>query len=76
MAVYALPDGRSLEVERLPPDPVSWHLRIQGEPDAEIVGTPLGSTLAELLGYQVAREEWPVWIDDLASKIEDALGEH
>jgi hypothetical protein len=47
-----------------------WYLRIDGEPTAEIVGAPLNSTLAELLGYAVAHERWPVWIDDLAREIE------
>jgi hypothetical protein len=76
MVIYALPDGRLLEVERLPSDDAYWHLRIKGEADAEIVGTPLASTLAELLGYQVAHEEWPEWIDDLAAEVGDALGGH
>ena len=75
MATYELPDGRSLEVERMP-DHVHWHLHIHGPPDTEIVGTPLGSTLAELFGYKVAHEEWPAWIDDLASEVEEALGGH
>jgi hypothetical protein len=69
MAIYALPDGRSMEIERIP-DRDYWHLRIQGEPNAEIVGTPLGSTLAELLGYEIAHEQWPGWIDELACEVE------
>lgn len=32
------------------------------------------STLAELLGYAVAQQEWPGWIDDLAEEIEEAFG--
>ena len=53
-----------------------WHLRVTDEPAAEIVVTRLNSTLAQLLGYEVAHDEWPKWIDDLASQIDDALGGH
>jgi hypothetical protein len=52
----------------------TWHLRIEGNPSAEIIGSPLDSTLAELLGYSVAHEEWPDWIDVLARDIESSLG--
>jgi hypothetical protein len=72
---HPLPDGRSLEVERTRDDDY-WHLRIQGDPSAELVGTPLNSSLAELLGYRVAHERWPEWIDTLAAEIEATLGGH
>jgi hypothetical protein len=39
----------------------------------EVVGEPLQSTLADLLGYSVAHDEWPSWIDDLAAEIERSL---
>jgi hypothetical protein len=67
---HPLPDGRTLAAEAWPDG--SWNLSIEGEPAAEIVGWPLNSTLAELLGYAVAHEEWPAWIDDLAREIESA----
>jgi hypothetical protein len=67
---HRLPDGRTLAAEPWPDQ--YWHLRIEGEPGAEIVGWPLNSTLAELLGYDVAHEEWPIWIDDLAREIDAA----
>jgi hypothetical protein len=72
---YRLPDGRTIEAERTA-DARYWHLRIKDDPGAEFIGTPLNSTLAELLGYEVAQEQWPSWIDDLASQIENALGGH
>jgi hypothetical protein len=46
-------------------------VRIQA--GAEVIGWPLASTLADLLGYNVAHEDWPPWIDDLAREIESAL---
>ena len=72
---YRLPDGRTVEAEKTL-DEGYWHLQIQDDPGAEIVGHPLNSTLAELLGYEVAHAEWPNWIDDLASQIENDLGVH
>jgi hypothetical protein len=74
VAIYPLPDGRSVEVE-LRPDGYR-HARVEGEPASEIVGTPLLSTLAELLGYEVGHEVWPTWIDDLASEVEGNVGGH
>jgi hypothetical protein len=65
---HLLPGGRTLTAESWPDG--YWCLRIEDEPHAEIVGMPLNSTLAELLGYAVAHEEWPDWIDDLAREIE------
>jgi hypothetical protein len=65
---YTLPDGRALTAN-LQPDNY-WQLSIDGTPRAEIVGWPLPSTLAELLGYAVAHEQWPSWIDELAVEIE------
>jgi hypothetical protein len=58
MAIDPLPDGRAVEVEPMP-DGHYWRLRIEGDPESEIVGTPLQSTLAELLGYNVGHEDWP-----------------
>jgi hypothetical protein len=72
MATFALPDGRTLTAE--PFDDRMWSLRIEGEPHAEIVGWPLNATLAELLGYRIAHEEWPPWIDDLAQEIDPDQG--
>jgi len=46
-----------------------WHLALEGVKDGEIIGFPLDSTLAALLGYDVAHESWPVWIDRLAAEI-------
>jgi len=37
-----------------------------------ITGSPLNSTLAELLGYKVADEQWPSWIDEMAEAIASA----
>ena len=72
MTSHLLPDGRFLTVEPFESesDRTHWHCRVEGQPDAEIVGWPLNSTLAELLGYEVAREDWPQWIDELAVEIE------
>jgi hypothetical protein len=72
MATLALPDGRTLVAEWV--DDRMGSLRIEGEPHAEIAGWPLNSTLAELLGYHVAHQEWPSWIHDLAREIEAAQG--
>ena len=47
-----------------------WSLRIESDPNADIVGQPLNSTLADLVGYDVANEEWPAWVDDLAREIQ------
>ncbi len=68
MTKHPLPDGRTLVAEPWPDG--DWYLAIEGEPYAEIVGRPLNSTLPDLLGYNVAHEEWPAWIDDLAQEIE------
>ena len=72
MTRHQLPDGQVLVVEPTDFDAgrTHWHCRLEGKPDAEIVGWPLNSTLAELLGYEVAREGWPQWIDQLAAEIE------
>jgi hypothetical protein len=75
VGTHRLPDGRSLEVDRTA-DEVHWHLRIEGDPSAELVGAPLNSALAELLGYRVAHERWPEWIDILAAEIEGSFGRH
>ena len=74
---YPLPDGRTLlagitdesggDAPELGP---LWELQIEGEDEAVSVGHPLNSTLAELLGWNVAHEEWPPWIDQLAHTIE------
>jgi hypothetical protein len=54
----------------------NWSLRIEEELLAEILGWPLNTTLAELLGHAVAHEKWPTWIDDLAQVIEADAKEH
>jgi hypothetical protein len=69
MSEHTLPNGRTVVAERMP-DRKSWYLRIEGVPNAEIVGWPLNSALAELVGYQVAHEPWPKWIDDISHEIE------
>ena len=50
----------------------NWQLRLP-ESGEEIIGKPLQTTLAKLLGYSVAHDEWPGWIDDLAAEIERSL---
>ncbi|MGH9197094.1 MAG: hypothetical protein ACRD1T_15310 [Acidimicrobiia bacterium] len=75
---YPLPDGRVLlariadesggDVPELGPQ---WELQIQGQEGNVIVGHPLNTALAELLGWKVAHEEWPEWIDRLADQIEE-----
>jgi hypothetical protein len=67
---HTLPDGRIVLVERLDE---RWHLQLADGTQPEIVGTPLQSTLAELLGYEVAHEPWPDWVDDAAAEIERSL---
>jgi hypothetical protein len=74
MASYQLPDGRLLLVERTPDDG-HWHLQLPATSE-EIVGEPLQSALAELLGFSVARDDWPSWLDDLAMEIERSLWRH
>jgi hypothetical protein len=74
---YPLPDGRVLlagvfdesggDSPELGP---LWELQIAGEDGAVGIGHPLNSTLADLLGWNVAHEEWPEWVDRLARKIE------
>jgi hypothetical protein len=72
---YALPDGRTLATE--PMADGMFHLWIEGEEGvAEIMGSELDVALADLLGYVVAHEEWPAWIDDLARRIEADLKAH
>jgi hypothetical protein len=68
MAAFSLPDGRSLAAE--PIDDGYWNLRIVGEPHTETVGWPLTPTLAEVVGYDIANEDWPAWVDDLAREIQ------
>ena len=72
-----LPDGRTLIVNRLTTDSegrISWECWIEGDPTTVIVGWPLDSTLADLLGYDVAHEDWPEWINTLAAEIEATSG--
>ncbi len=44
--------------------------KIEVDPQSEVIGWPLPSTLAEALGYRVAHETWPEWIDRWAEEIE------
>ena len=74
LTTFSLPDGRSLAAE--PTSDGEWHLRMEGEPHAELVGWPLNSALAELVGYDIAHEEWPAWIDDLAREIQAESEKH
>ena len=81
LRVYALPDGRTLNAGVFDPSggetpelgPV-WELCIAGSDDLAIVGHPLNSTLADLLGWNVAHEEWPEWVDQLATEMEADAG--
>ncbi|MCD6020880.1 MAG: hypothetical protein K0R20_590 [Actinomycetia bacterium] len=74
VTTFSLPDGRTLAAE--PMSDGYWNLRIEGEPHADIVGQPLNSTLADLVGYNVAHEEWPAWVDDLAREIQAEFETH
>lgn len=69
MQRHRLPDGRVLLVHGRLSDG-SWELELEGEPNAQIVGRPLNSAVAELIGYHVAQEEWPDWMDQLVARIE------
>jgi hypothetical protein len=46
-----------------------WQLEIEGRSDLVVIGHPIESTLAELLGHDVAHDEWPGWMTDLAGQI-------
>jgi hypothetical protein len=79
---FVLPDGRILAVSMFDESggesphlgPV-WEMWITpGSPREAYVGHPTNSALAELLAYRIAHEEWPGWIDDLATEIERAFG--
>lgn len=63
-----LPDGRTLLVAPFSDDG-DWYARVEGDSPEEIVGWPLASTLASLLGYDVANGEWPAWIDEAAREV-------
>ena len=71
---YPLPDGRQLNARVVEAgtkqDPLGplWELSIG---DQTLVGRPLNSALAELLGWKVAHEDWPLWVDELAAQIMD-----
>jgi len=71
MLSYQLPDGRLLLVERTADD-AHWHLQLPATSE-KIVGEPLRSALAALLGYSVAHEDWPPWLDNFAAEIERSL---
>jgi hypothetical protein len=64
-----LPNGQTLLVHGRWPEG-HWELELEGVRDAVIVGSPLNLTLADLLGYDVANEEYPAWIDQTAEEIE------
>jgi hypothetical protein len=71
---YELPDGRVLnarvfadadaDASELGP---LWEVTVD---QATIVGHPLHSTLADLLGWAPAAEDWPARVDVLAKRIE------
>jgi hypothetical protein len=77
MRRYPLPDGgfvwagiydeRGGDAPELGP---LWEVKLDGSESGAGVGHPLNSTLADLLGWKVAHEEWPTWIDELAAAIE------
>ena len=77
MRPYKLPDGAELwagvvdesggDVPELGP---IWEVHLPGVELEEAAGHPLNSLLADVLGWNVAHEEWPSWIDDLAAAIE------
>jgi hypothetical protein len=64
-----LDDGREVVVAR--EGELGWAVWIDGQQDTSIVvGRPLAPTIADAIGYDVAHEEWPTWIDQWASEIE------
>jgi hypothetical protein len=72
-----LPDGRVLVASPLPEEPdgrVFWECWIEGDASAVRLGCPLESTLADLVGYDVAHDELPDWIGLMAREIEAASG--
>jgi hypothetical protein len=66
VTTHELPTGDTLIVHGFGES--GWHLQIG---DREIIGLPLNSTLAELLGFRLGQEEWPAWIDRIADQIAD-----
>ena len=62
-----LADGRVL---RVTPDDPYCVCELEGTGETVVSGGDsgrlTGAMLAELLGYDVAHEDWPTWIDDLA----------
>jgi hypothetical protein len=66
-----LANGRVLRVTL---DRQYWICELEGAGEAVVSsgerGRLTGAMLADLLGYDVANEEWPVWIDELASRLE------
>ncbi len=79
MRPYRLPDGRTLLAARLgdrdrvaselgPLGP-DWELQIEGDATAVVMGRPLNSTLAALLGWS-PDGRWPDWVDRLARQVE------
>jgi hypothetical protein len=67
LVIASIFDATGREAPELGPE---WHLQIQGSDQIVIIGHPLESTLAELLGYKPAHDEWPDWVTELASRIE------
>jgi hypothetical protein len=81
---WRLPDGRTLTVmlsSLAGPDTAdrqgTWELVIGSldAPEETVVGSPLPSSLAAVLGYDSAHDRWPGWVDRLAGEIEDTLRE-
>jgi len=76
-ARYQLPDDRTLIARVLETKAGNddlgslWELKVNGE---TLIGHPLNSALAELLVWNVAHEEWPGWIDELAARISEDVG--
>jgi hypothetical protein len=77
MRPYKLPDGAVVwagvldesggESPELGP---LWEVKVEGAHPEEAAGHPLNSLLADVLGWHVAHEDWPAWIDELAAAIE------
>jgi hypothetical protein len=66
-----LADGCVLRVTL---DDPYWVCELEGTGETVVSGNDsgrlTGAMLADLLGYDVAHDEWPTWIDDLAATFE------
>jgi hypothetical protein len=78
---YELPDERTLLVRVFdeagwdkPQLGPAWELMIDGDEDSVGIGHPLDSNLAEVLGWDIAKDDWPTWVDQLAERIAADFG--